>query len=202
MGRPYNPLDERNLAESLVRALLQEPCGPLPPPESFTGAGLYAIYYSGNFAPYAGLATINATACTVPIYVGKASPPGARRGGLDLDAPPGNALYSRLTTHADSIRAATNLRLEDFRCRFLVTTALWLAVGEELLIKRYKPVWNTKVDGFGNHDPGGGRRAQSRRPEWDTLHPGRWWSAEMLDNPRIPVEIGDSVVAYLAETLH
>ena len=33
-------------------------------------------------------------------------------------------------------------------------------------------LWNSLVDGFGNHDPGAGRY-KGLRPRWDVLHPGR-----------------------------
>jgi len=38
----FNPLDREELARTLGRALLLTPCESLPPPEPFTGAGLYA----------------------------------------------------------------------------------------------------------------------------------------------------------------
>lgn len=41
---PYNPLDKRNLAESVASAMLHTPVQKLPP-EPFIGAGVYAIYY-------------------------------------------------------------------------------------------------------------------------------------------------------------
>ncbi|GAA3304930.1 hypothetical protein GCM10020295_57340 [Streptomyces cinereospinus] len=44
------------------------------------------------------------------------------------------------------------------------------------MIRHYRPVWNTVVDGFGNHNPGVGRFDKQARPAWDDLHPGRWWS--------------------------
>lgn len=33
------------------------------------------------------------------------------------------------------------------------------------------------IDGFGNHDPGGGRY-EGLQPRWDVLHPGRSWAAK------------------------
>lgn len=42
-------------------------------------------------------------------------------------------------------------------------------------VPRYTPLWNTVVDGFGNHDPGADRYNQARS-EWDALHPGRPWA--------------------------
>lgn len=37
------------------------------------------------------------------------------------------------------------------------------------------PLWNTVVDGFGNHDPGKGRYEQAKS-DWDVIHPGRAWA--------------------------
>ncbi len=50
---------------------------------------------------------------------------------------------------------------------------------EAELIRRYQPLWNAVVDGFGNHDPGSGRYEQSPS-EWDVLHPGRPWVHKLL----------------------
>jgi len=41
----YNPLDKLHLGESVARALLAQPVVVLPPPTSFVGAGIYALYY-------------------------------------------------------------------------------------------------------------------------------------------------------------
>jgi len=76
----YNPLDMRSIAESVVRELLNQPCGPFPPLTRFRGAGIYALYYFGDFPPYRRIAERNTTECEVPIYVGRAEPQGARKG--------------------------------------------------------------------------------------------------------------------------
>lgn len=174
---PYNPLSKRNLAESIVARLLQQPVQELQPPR-FVGAGIYAIYYTGAFEPYAQIAAANRKAPTVPIYVGKAIPAGGRTGGEGFDTPHGNALSKRLSEHADSITAATNLELEDFRCRWLVVDEVFIPLGESLLISHYKPLWNVVVGGFGNHAPGGGRK-KGKKPMWDVVHPGRAWAEEL-----------------------
>lgn len=96
-------------------------------------------------------------------------------------------LFSRLGEHAQSIGQAVNLRLEDFFCRYLVVDDIWVPLGEALLIETFSPVWNVVVDGFGNHDPGAGRRNQQRSP-WDMLHPGRPWAEKLLPNAR-PAEV-------------
>ncbi|MGN0878536.1 MAG: hypothetical protein ACI4WT_03650 [Oligosphaeraceae bacterium] len=41
---PFNPLDKRNLAESITDAMLARPVSKLPP-SPFIAAGIYAIYY-------------------------------------------------------------------------------------------------------------------------------------------------------------
>lgn len=54
-----------------------------------------------------------------PIYVGKAVPAGARRGGMVLENYKGKALFKRLNEHAKSIEQASNLDVRDF------TVAIW-----------------------------------------------------------------------------
>lgn len=49
---PYNPLDKQHLGDSVMSALLARSIVALPPPASFIGAGLYALYYSGAFPAY------------------------------------------------------------------------------------------------------------------------------------------------------
>ena len=172
---PYNPLDKRNLGESVADALLDTEVQPLPP-APFIGAGVYAIYYTGAFPAYMLLSEANCDGqFRCPIYVGKAVPPGARKGGLGLDADHGQALYKRLAEHAESVKAAHNLDINDFYCRILVVDDIWIPLAESMLIDRFKPVWNRVLDGFGNHDPGRGRY-QGMMPQWDCLHPGRAWA--------------------------
>ena len=49
---------------------------------------------------------------------------------------------------------------------------------ERFLIRHYRPVWNARMDGFGNHAPGKGR-GQQVRSWWDVLHPGRKWAMKL-----------------------
>ncbi|MHB0974062.1 MAG: Eco29kI family restriction endonuclease [Thiobacillus sp.] len=173
---PFNPLDKRNLGESVANALLARPVASLNQLQPFTGAGVYAIYYSGDFPAYHEISVRNrGEAWRFPIYVGKAVPAGSRKGGIGLGDSPGQVLYKRLREHLESIEAASNLNVADFGCRFLTVDDIWIPLGESLLIARFSPLWNTLVDGFGNHDPGKGRHA-GLRPRWDTLHPGRAWA--------------------------
>jgi hypothetical protein len=172
VSEPFNPLDKLALAESIERRLLDQPCIELPPPR-FDGAGVYAIYYMGDFEAYE---PISSPECETPIYVGKAVPSGSRRGGFLAPAPT-RTMWSRLGQHARSIELAENLDLDDFRCRYLVVDDIYVPLGEAVLISHFEPVWNSVVEGFGKHDPGAGRRG-GRRSSWDELHPGRQWAEQ------------------------
>lgn len=173
---PYNPLDKINLGTSVADAMLGRAALPLAELKFFNGAGIYAIYYTGNFSAYKPLAEKNKNnKFEAPIYVGKAISPGGRKGNFDLDASSGSALYKRLQEHAESVQFAENLKIEDFFYRYLVVDDIWIPLGESLLITRFSPIWNKLIDGFGNHDPGKGRYGQ-KRSKWDTLHPGRIWA--------------------------
>jgi len=184
----FNPLDKRNLGKSVVDALLEQPALPLENVESFRGAGIYAIYYRGGFAPYLPLAKLNSSEARCPIYVGKAIPKGGRKGAA-LDASIDSlSLSGRLIEHRDSIKAVESLAIEDFVFRCLVLDDIWIPLGESLIIQRYQPLWNHVVEGFGNHDPGS-KRYDGMRPIWDELHPGRTWASKCqppkLSKPQI-----------------
>lgn len=195
---PFNPLAKKHLAASIVAKLLEQPPQPLPPAKFF-GAGIYLLYYTGDFAPYRVIAGANrAGRFAQPIYVGKAVPAGARKGGLGLDTPHGDALHERLSKHSKTILAARNLKLDDFQCRWLVVDEVFILLGETMLITHFKPLWNVVVDGFGNNPPGGGR-AKGRKPLWDVLHPGRDW-AEPLQAAATEADVLAKIQAHFAET--
>jgi hypothetical protein len=193
----FNPLDKTNLAESVRDHLLKRPAVLLPP-DRFRGAGLYAIYYRGFFPAYRKLANLDPSVeRAIPIYVGKAVPPGSRKGGYGLGAEPRDVLYRRLCEHASSIEEATNLDLADFVCRYLLVDDIWIPLGESLLIETFKPVWNLLVDGFGHHDQGASRAGQ-KKSAWDTLHPGRRWAGRVQKpNDKSADKIVAAVAAYL-----
>ena len=140
------------------------------PPSVFSGGGIYALYYQPKdnaFGPYSKLCV------KTPIYVGKAVNPGWRTSRTKTqDTQP---LYKRLREHASSI-SSTNLDVNHFVCQFTILKDIDLIVPVEAeMIRTYSPLWNTVVDGFGNHDPGNGRRNQAKS-FWDILHPGRNWA--------------------------
>ncbi|HJX10239.1 MAG TPA: Eco29kI family restriction endonuclease [Candidatus Binatia bacterium] len=200
-SKPFNPLDRVSLGASVAQALLQQEPASLGKIKPFSGAGIYAVYYTGNFKPY----ELIAKRCRngkfeIPIYVGKAIPAGARKGGTGLASSAGKVLYNRLMEHAESIRVAGNLDIKDFSCRFLVVDDIWIPLGESLLIAKFSPIWNNIVDGFGNHDPGKGRY-QGMRPRWDVLHPGRAWAAKCKARLETPDQIIADVKTYLRTTI-
>jgi hypothetical protein len=192
---PFNPLDKRNLGASVAEALLAGAPKLLGDIAPFQGAGVYALYYVGDFPVYRDLAELNQGGrFQAPIYVGKAIPAGARKGG-GLGETNTRALYKRLNEHAESIRAVENLAIHDFHCRYLVVDDIWIPLGESLLIARFSPVWNSLVDGFGNHDPGKGRH-QGLRPRWDVLHPGREWAVKCREREETAETIAREVKVY------
>ena len=185
-NEPYDPLNYGNLAQNVVRALMDRPLVALPPDDAFEGAGVYAIYYRGELDWYACVAGEE-----VPIYVGSALAAGERK-GLATGQPAGRVLWNRLRQHSGSIRQAENLRIEDFRCRYLVVVPVWISLAERFLVEHYNPLWNTRIDGFGNHPPGKGR-AGMKRPRWDILHPGRDWAATLNAS-----ETAEDIIAELS----
>ncbi len=187
---PYDPLDYDNLARSVVQALLDRAKEPLPPSLPFEGSGVYALYYHGSFEPYNRIVQSKR-----PIYVGKAVPTGARKGGKTQNSGSRQELNHRLIEHAKSLDQSRNLQLADFTCCYLVVVAVWISLAERFLVEHFRPLWNVAIDGFGNHDPGKGRVAM-KRPRWDILHPGRPW-AERLQ----PAESAEEVIARLTRFL-
>lgn len=65
------------------------------------------------------------------------------------------------------------------------------------MISKFHPVWNLYLDGFGNNDPGGGRRAGAR-PMWHELHPGQDWALKHQPYPVAAAELTVGVKEFLA----
>lgn len=193
----YNPLDKENLGRSISSAMLSRPVVPLIELNPFLGAGVYALYYKGNFRLYKPISSQNEVEFRVPIYAGKAVPDGARKGNVVQDSLSGKYLFKRLSEHRKSIEQVENLNVADFYCRYLVVDEIWIPLGESLLIQQTRPLWNNVIDGFGNHDPGKGRY-RGKRPLWDTLHPGRGW-AENLEMEKTGADIEKMVIDYFRE---
>ena len=167
------------LVKDAVRFFNGTPVHYLPPPEAFFGTGVYALYYTGRNPLYKKYAELNRLSYGFPIYVGKAVPKGWRQARVsDSNETQSKELFSRLKEHSRSILAGADLSLNDFSCRFVIFEqegSDMISTIEAALIKLNKPLWNTVVDGFGNHDPGSGRYEQARS-DWDVVYKGRSWA--------------------------
>jgi hypothetical protein len=190
----------QSVVDDAIKFFAQTPVHLLPPPATFTGVGVYGLYYVGDYELYARIAESNRDAFARPIYVGKAVPRGWRTARAKDS---GKAdLYQRLSEHARSVQQVADLRVDDFRCRFMilggVESDLVVPVEAEL-IRRHRPLWNSVVDGFGNHDPGRGRYNQARS-EWDVLHPGRSWAERLTGESSRREDVIAKIRQFLGES--
>lgn len=160
-------------------------------PGPFPGAGIYALFYDGDFDPYQH-PLIRSPEAKRPIYVGRAR--------ITKSSGP-RPLYNRLRDHARSIEAAVNLNTDDFRCRFMVLHPLWVSTVEDLLIEHYVTLWNNVLEGFGVHDPGG-KRHTGKIPLWDVLHPGRAHQQKMIQRGATGTPVNEVVelIQHYCET--
>lgn len=188
----------QRIVDEAISFFARTPVHSLPPPGPFAGSGVYGLYYTGSGALYARISDLG---CTRPIYVGKAVPTGWRAARTSADDTPN--LYTRLREHTRSIEQAVDLEVEEFRCRFVILAggeADLLVPVEAELIRRYHPLWNTTVDGFGNHDPGSGRYDQAKSA-WDVLHPGRPWVERLTGRSPERGDVQARVRTYLQNLL-
>jgi hypothetical protein len=169
------------LVKDAVRFFNGTPVHTLPPPETFLGTGVYALYYTGRNPLYKRYAELNRLSYGYPIYVGKAVPKGWRQArSSDNALNQSRELIGRLREHSRNIALGSELSLEDFKCRFVIFEdegSDMISTIEAALIKLNRPLWNTAVDGFGNHDPGRGRYEQAKS-DWDVIHEGRVWASK------------------------
>lgn len=174
------------LVKDAIRFFNGTPVHTLPPPESFLGTGVYALYYIGPNPLYKRYAELNRLSYDYPIYVGKAVPKGWRQArSSDNILNQSRELIGRLREHGSSINLGSDLLLEDFMCRFIIFEdegSDMISTIEAALIKLNRPLWNTAVDGFGNHDPGSGRYEQAKS-DWDVIHEGRLWANKCNGKP-------------------
>jgi len=180
---PYNPLDLEALGQSLLRHLERQPLHPLGAVERFSGSGVYALYYQGDGDPYGPIGRFNRPICKLPIYIGRAKDPGSRTGFDPLKQIDSPLLRERVQQHKKSIGSTENLQVADFAARLLVVMPIWIPLAEAMAIRRYRPLWNSQLQGFGIHAPGSGRSGQ-KRSQWDELHPGRVFAAGLKRNER------------------
>jgi len=171
------------LVKDAIRFFNGTPVHTLPPPERFYGVGIYALYYTGDFDHYSKYAELNRLQYAHPIYIGKAVPRGWRQSRIsDTEGKVSYELHARLREHFRNIEIGEGLSANDFSCRFVIFEgggSDMIGTIEAALIKIFKPLWNSAVDGFGNHTPGAGRFNQAKS-DWDVLHPGRAWAEKCL----------------------
>jgi hypothetical protein len=189
------------LIKDAVRFFNGTPVHEIPLPERFTGTGVYALYYTGKNRIYARYGELNRLSYNYPIYVGKAVPKGWRQSRTsDRLGATASELHNRIKEHCRNIAVGNDLKVSDFTCRFVIfedTGSDMIGTIEAALIKLNRPLWNTVVDGFGNHTPGAGRFEQAKS-QWDVLHPGRAWAERCKGTPPNKDLIVKQIAAHLA----
>jgi len=197
----YHSDEFAELVKDAVRFFNGTPVHPLPLEERFLGTGVYALYYTGVSAVYKRYSELNRLAYEYPVYVGKAVPKGWRQSRISHDAVNSSSeLYSRIREHSRNIDKVEGIDIEDFSCRFVIFEANgsdMIGTIEAALIKLSRPLWNSTLDGFGNHTPGKGRFNQAKS-DWDVIHPGREWAVKCKGIPREKSEILNKIEQYFS----
>lgn len=151
---------------------------------------------------YLRYSELNRLSYDYPIYVGKAVPSGWRKSRVsDKPGAQRSELFRRLSEHAGNIQKGCGLGLTDFACRFVIFEGAgsdMISTIEAALIKLNTPLWNTAVDGFGNHTPGAGRFEQAKS-DWDVIHPGRDWAEKCMGQHKTETQILESISAHLSK---
>jgi hypothetical protein len=186
------------LVRDAVRFFNGTPVHTLPFFETFLGTGVYTLYYTGTTGIYSKYGELNRLAYNNPIYVGKAVPKGWRQSRTLSLAQQSRELCNRLREHQRNLETVSNLELENFACRFMIfedSSSDMIGMIEAALIQLHRPLWNTTLDGFGNHDPGKGRYQQAKS-DWDVIHAGRAWAEKCLGIPKSQEQIIKRIQVY------
>ncbi len=175
----FHSPDFEEIIKDTIRFFNGTPVQTIPVPERFHGTGVYAIYCTAKTGSYKSFHEINRTSYNIPIYVGKAVPKGWRQYRSSNSTESFSyELNNRIREHGRSLEQGAGLMPSDFQCRFMILEGAesdLIGTVEAALIRSYKPIWNSLIDGFGNHDPGSGRYEQAMS-DWDVCHPGRSWA--------------------------
>jgi Eco29kI restriction endonuclease len=190
----FDPSNPKVVGRFVALALVAQDRHPLSEIPKFYGSGVYAIYYKGTFPAYQPI-----SGTETPIYVGQAAPTMSNaRTPLDQGA----RLCGRLTDHRKNIgKAAASLELADFEFRSLVVQSGWETAAEDYLIHLFRPIWNSETNilyGLGKHGDSATTRANRRSP-WDTLHPGRAWAAESIQDAKSVAQINTELAKHFAD---
>lgn len=196
----YRSPEFEAIVQDAIAFFEQTPIHPVPPTERFPGAGIYAIYCTARSGIYAAFRNLNSPLPRIPIYTGKAVPKGWRQGRASLSVSSKRyELYNRLREHGLSLQAGAGLEVQDFSCRFLILEGResdLIGTLEAAIIRKYQPLWNTSIDGFGNHDPGRGRY-QEAKSDWDVCHPGRSWAEKCQGTPSDRADLYQRIEVFL-----
>ncbi len=191
-------LDE--IIKDTIRFFNGTPVHPIVVPERFHGTGVYAIYCIAKEGIYSKFNLVNRTSFNMPIYVGKAVPSGWRQARqVSSGRLISYELNNRLNQHGRSISIGDGLISDDFFCRFMILEGKeidLIGTVEAALIRKYQPIWNTLIDGFGNHDPGKGRYLQAKS-DWDVCHPGRSWAEKCQGVHRDREALLENIASFL-----
>jgi len=189
------------LIKDAIRFFNGTPVHQLPLQDRFSGTGVYALYYTGKNEIYQRYRDLNRLEYKYPIYVGKAVPKGWRQSRISHDVKSSSSeLQSRINEHTRNIQKVSGLEASDFSCRFVIFEAAgsdMIGTIEAALIKLSKPLWNSALDGFGNHTPGAGRFNQAKS-DWDVIHSGREWAEKCTGIPKNRDVILTRIAAFLA----
>ncbi|MGZ9242768.1 MAG: Eco29kI family restriction endonuclease [Candidatus Binatia bacterium] len=190
----FDPSDPKTAGRMVALTLVAQPRHSLARIPDFYGAGVYAIYYKGDFLPYAPL-----SGREHPIYVGKADPDDA---SAKDSIRQGAKLSARLNEHARNIRkASSTLDIDDFECRFLIVQTGYQKSAEGYLINFFAPIWNSETKicfGLGKHGDSADTRGNKRSP-WDTMHPGREWANRTTEDQKPAPLIVEQIATHLTE---
>ncbi|MGV0005204.1 MAG: Eco29kI family restriction endonuclease [Candidatus Porifericomitaceae bacterium WSBS_2022_MAG_OTU9] len=188
----YHSEELVGLVKDAIRFFNGTPVHQLPLEERFFGTGVYALYYTGKNQIYRHYAEFNRLEYKSPIYVGKAAPKGWRQSRIsDSSTKYSSELHSRILEHSRNIDKVQGINLHEFSCRFVLFEAEgsdMVGAIEAALIRLNKPLWNSVLDGFGNHTPGSGR-----------FHPGRQWAEKCTGIPSKHAAILARIATHVLE---
>lgn len=142
----YKNDDFSEIIKDAVRFFHGTPVHTMPPPEPFDGAGVYAIYCIARQGLYRKFGeTINREEYAVPIYVGKAVPPGGRKNKtLSHNSFPALPLGKQLHVFSSLIRTSIGLQGQFALrcCSFPHGNKTVINAVHRYLLRRFHPVWN------------------------------------------------------------
>jgi len=197
----FHSPDFEEIINDTIRFFNGTPVLPVPVPERFHGTGVYAIYCIAQEGIYCDFHMINRTAYNIPIYIGKAVPKGWRLGRSNVAADSKTyELNNRIREHGKNLQLGQGLHILDFHTRFMILEGAesdLIGTVEAALIRKYQPLWNTLLDGFGNHDPGKGRYEQAMS-DWDVCHPGRLWAKKCRGTHSNRAQLLKNIAEFMA----